>query len=143
MMNTVGWREWVTLPELGISQLACKVDTGAKNSAIHAFEVEPFEQAGEQWVRFLVHVDENDLSNIKECKAKVVDEREVTDSSGNTQSRFFIRTPLIIGSQTFEIDISLTARDTMKYKMLLGRTALRTGKFVVNPDLSFLQGNPV
>ena len=140
MAIKVGWREWVSLPEIGIAALKCKVDTGAKHSALHAFEVKPFEKRGEQWVRFYIHTDEKDLSQIQVCESKIIDIRSVTDSSGNCCERFFIETVLEIGAYRYPIKLSLTDRDSMKYNMLLGRTALRTGKFTVDSRHSFLQG---
>lgn len=142
MSHLIGWHEWVSLPDLGISALKCKVDTGAKNSALHAFEVIPFHNdLGEPWVRFSVHTDENDLTKIQVCEAKIIDERPVTDSGGNTTNRFFIKTRLHIGKKSYSIQISITNRDTMKFKMLLGRTALRKGHFLVDPGQSYLQGH--
>lgn len=138
--NIVGWREWVRLPELGIERLQCKVDTGAKNSALHAFEVESFQKNEQSWVRFSIHIDENDPTQIKTCEAEIKDIREVTDSGGNTSERFFIETILDIGGQKLPIPVSLTSRDTMAFKMLLGRTALREAKLIVHPTESFLQG---
>lgn len=140
MPNTVGWCEWVRLPELGIERLECKVDTGAKNSALHAFEVEPFEKDGQEWVRFSIHTDNDDITQVKTCEAEVKDIRKVTDSGGNSTERFFIETALEIGDFSLQIPISLTSRDTMAFKMLLGRTALRKAGLIVNSAESFLQG---
>lgn len=141
MKELVGWREWVALPDIGIKSLKCKVDTGAKNSALHAFELTSFEENGALWVRFSIHVDESDLTQVQQCEAKVVDTRMVTDSSGNKSERFFIETQIQIGQKRYMIQLSLTDRDTMKYNMLLGRTALREAKFIVDPSRSYLQGN--
>jgi hypothetical protein len=140
MKKLLGWREWISLPEIGIIAMQCKVDTGAKNSALHAFKVDSFERDGQLWVRFSVHLDETDLSKIQVCEAKVIDQRSVTDSSGNFSERFFIETLLEIGESHYRIQVSLTDRDTMKFNMLLGRTALRKGHFIVDPGKSYLQG---
>lgn len=140
MKKLVGWREWIGLPEIGIPIMQCKVDTGAKNSALHAFKVDYFESDGEEWVRFSVHIDETDFKKIQICEAKVIDKRSVTDSSGNVSERFFIETLLEIGESHYPIQVSLTDRDTMKFNMLLGRTALRKGHFIVDPGKSYLQG---
>ncbi len=140
MKSLVGWREWIGLPEIGIPTMQCKVDTGAKNSALHAFKVDAFESGGQEWVRFSVHIDETDLNKVQICEAKVMDKRSVTDSSGNVSERFFIETILEIGESHYPIQVSLTARDTMKFNMLLGRTALRKGHFIVDPSKSYLQG---
>ena len=140
MKKRVGWREWISLPEIGIIAMQCKVDTGAKTSALHAFKVDSFERDEQLWVRFSVHLDENDLSKIQVCEAKVVDQRSVTDSGGNISQRFFIETLLGIGESHYPIQVSLTDRDTMKFNMLLGRTALRKGHFIVDPSKSYQQG---
>ncbi len=140
MKKSVGWREWISLPEIGILAMQCKVDTGAKTSALHAFKVDSFERDGQLWVRFSVHFDETDLSKIQVCEAKVIDQRSVTDSSGNVSERFFIETLLEIGEGHYRIQVSLTDRDTMKFNMLLGRSALRKGHFIVDPGKSYLQG---
>jgi hypothetical protein len=141
MKKLVGWKEWISLPEIGITAMQCKVDTGAKTSALHAFKVDSFESNGQLWVRFSVHLDEMDLSKIQACEAKVVDKRSVTDSSGNISDRFFIETTLEIGESHYPIQVSLTDRDTMKFNMLLGRSALRKGHFIVDSSKSYLQGN--
>lgn len=140
MKKLVGWREWISLPQIGILAMQCKVDTGAKTSALHAFKVDSFERDGETWVSFSVHLDETDLSKIQVCEAKVIDKRSVTDSGGNVSQRFFIETLLKIGESHYPIQVSLTDRDTMKFNMLLGRTALRKGHFIVDPSKSYLQG---
>ena len=140
MKNLVGWREWVSLPEIGILAMQCKVDTGAKTSALHTFKVDAFEREGQEWVRFSVHIDETDLCKVQVCEAKVQDKRSVTDSGGNVTERFFIETLLEIGESHYPIQVSLTDRDTMKFNMLLGRTALRKGRFIVDPSKSYLQG---
>lgn len=143
MNNLVGWRERVALPELGIQKLKCKVDTGAKNSALHAFKIEEFQKNNEIWVRFSLHIDDTDLSRIKVCESKVIDKRQVTDSGGNVTERYFIKTTIHVGQKVIQGSISLTSRDTMKFKMLLGRTALRRLQFFVDPTRSYLQGKPL
>jgi len=140
MSDMVGWQEWVALPEIGIERLMCKVDTGAKTSALHAFEVEPFQKGDQNWVRFSIHTDEDDLSKVQVCEAYVEDIRCVTDSGGNVTERFFIETTLEIGALQLKTPVSLTSRDTMAFKMLLGRSALRQAGLIVDPNKSFLQG---
>ncbi|MFY0663112.1 MAG: ATP-dependent zinc protease [Natronospirillum sp.] len=134
----VGWREWVGLPDLGVESLKCKVDTGARTSALHAFSVEPFMRDGAEWVRFGVHPHQHDVETEVWCEAPVIDRREVTDSGGNTTERYFIKTDVVVGAARYAIELSLTSRDTMMFRMLLGREALR-GRFYVNSEASYLQ----
>ena len=120
----IGWREWVALPELGIEKLRCKVDTGAKTSALHAFYVEPYENNGIAMVRFGLHPDDKTTSIEKHCEAIVIDQRNVTDSGGHTEQRYVIETTIVLGNDSWPIQLTLTNRDTMTHRMLLGRTAI-------------------
>lgn len=137
----LGWREWVALPGLGIDALKCKVDTGARTSALHAFSVEPFEREGRTWVRFGVHPIQDDFETETWCEAPVKDKRVVSDSGGNKTERYFIETELVIGEQRFMIDLSLTSRDSMRFRMLLGRVAM-DGRFLVDVSQSYCQTLP-
>lgn len=139
--TVLGWREWVALPELGIHALKAKVDTGARTSTLHAFRTEAFEVDGKSRVRFSIHPLQKRTDVVIECEADVVDRREVTDSGGHTELRYVILTPVHLAGRDIPIEITLTDRDTMKFRMLLGRTTLREG-FVVDPTGSYLTGKP-
>jgi hypothetical protein len=139
--TTLGWREWVALPELGIAALKAKVDTGARTSTLHAFRIETFKVKGQDRVRFAIHPFQKRTDVVVECEADVVDQREVTDSGGHREKRYVILTPVHLAGRDIPIEITLTDRDTMKFRMLLGRTALREG-FIVDPTGSYMTGKP-
>ena len=135
----IGWREWVGLPELGIDAIKAKIDTGARTSTLHAYHAVPFEIAGEQFVRFRVHpVQRRRLPSI-ECVAPLVERRTIRNSGGKTEERYVIGTRLRIGSGSWRIELTLTNRDEMSFRMLVGRAAIR-GRFTVNPNTSYRTG---
>lgn len=137
-LKTLGWREWVSLPELGLERVKAKVDTGARTSCLHAFQVESFEREQQTWVRFKVHPVQNDDDTVVECMAPVADVRPVTDSGGHTEQRYVILTRMRLGDWEGDIEMTLSARDSMRFRMLIGRTTLAAGQFAVDPARSYL-----
>lgn len=137
----VGWREWVALPDLGIEAIKAKVDTGARTSTLHAFSVERFFEAGGQYVRFGIHPIQKRSDIVIYREAPVLDERFVSDSGGHKEKRIVIETTLQMGLINWPIEVTLTDRDTMQFRMLIGRTAM-TGRLLVDASASYLTGKP-
>ncbi len=136
----IGWREWVALPDLGITCIKAKIDSGARTSALHAFSLEVYTQDKQQRARFLLHPIQKDEKTVVQCEADVIDERWVMDSGGHKELRYVIRTALMMNNTAWPIEVTLTKRDTMGFRMLLGRSAIK-GRFLVNPYQSFLTTN--
>ncbi len=136
----IGWREWIALPDLTIDAVKVKTDTGARTSALHADAIERFSANGQPMLRFIVHPLQRARDLEVHCEAEMIDERFVRSSHGHQQLRPVIRTPIEILGVRWEIELTLTNRDVMGFRMLLGREAMR-GHILVDPGRSYL-GNP-
>jgi hypothetical protein len=139
--TVIGWREWVSLPAWGVAHTKAKIDTGARTSSLHAFDLEWFERVGLEWVRFGIHPWQRGGSDAVIAEAEVVGVRDVRSSSGHVDRRPVVRTLIDIAGSTTDAEITLTRRDEMGFRMLIGREALR-GRFVVDPARSYVGGRP-
>lgn len=136
----IGWREWLALPALGIPAIKAKIDTGARTSALHTFDLETYTEGGHEWVKFRIHPLRKRSEVELECIAPVVDRRNVRDSGGHAEERIVIATDLQLKQRRWPVEITLTSRDDMLFRMLLGRAALRAGQLLVDPAASYLYG---
>jgi len=135
----IGWREWIALPALSIPAIKVKADTGARTSALHAFYAEPFRHHQRAYVRFGVHPLRGRRDLVVVCTCALLDQREVSDSGGHRERRWVIETPLRLGDAEWPVEMTLTDRDSMLFRMLLGRTAM-VGRVLVDPTGSYLVG---
>lgn len=140
--ETVGWREWVALPDLGIKAVKAKVDTGARTSALHAFDVKIVRRGGKRIVKFKVHPIQRNTKKTITAEAPLLEKRSIRSSTGHETLRPVILTPVTVAGQTYAIEVTLTNRDAMGFRMLLGRAAVR-GRFVVDPGRSYVGGREV
>ncbi len=139
--TAAGWREWVRLPGIGVPWIKAKLDTGARSSSLHAFDLEEFSRDGADWVRFRVRPwQESDADEVL-VELPVHDRRRVRSSTGHVQLRTVVRIPIVLMDREVLADVTLSNRDEMGFRMLVGRQALRRG-FVVSPGRSFLGGKP-
>ena len=135
----LGWREWVALPEFGIPSLKAKLDTGARTSALHAFALEPVERDGRSCVRIGIHPLQKHSVPEVWCVAPITDRRWIRDSGGHCELRYIVETTVQIGNAAWRIETSLTDRDNMMFRLLLGRTAI-AGHYIVDPARSYVTG---
>jgi hypothetical protein len=135
----IGWREWLALPDLGIPAIKAKVDTGARTSALHTFHTEVVRHQGKSLLSFRVHPLQRRNDVVVACLAPLLDQRVVRDSGGHREHRYVIETRLRLGEQEWTAELTLTDRDPMLFRMLLGRTAL-AGLLVIDPGASYLAG---
>lgn len=138
----IGWREWLALPELQIPAIKVKVDTGARTSALHTHEYHMIQRDGREFVQFQLHPLRPSTEVLLTCEAEVIDYREVRDSGGHKERRPFIRTLAKIDRYCWPIEMSLTNREGMNFRMLLGRTAV-SGQFLVDASASYLLGTDI
>jgi hypothetical protein len=139
--TVAGWREWVSLPGIGVPWLKAKLDTGARSSALHAFDIVPFERDGALWVRYAVHPWQRSAADATTTESPVHDRRQVRSSSGHADERFVVLAQVRIVATTVTAEVTLSRRDEMGFRMLIGREALRQ-RFLVDPGRSYLGGRP-
>ncbi|AKH68319.1 hypothetical protein IMCC21906_00626 [Spongiibacter sp. IMCC21906] len=135
-LKTLGWREWLSLPDLGIDTIKAKVDTGARSSSLHAFDIQTFDRNGQDWVEFKIHPAQHNQETILQCQAPVKDFRQVTDSGGHKSMRYVIETTIQLGQDSFPIEVTLADRSNMLFRMLVGRTAMK-GRYLVDSSRSY------
>ena len=140
-LPVIGWREWVGLPDFGIKSIKVKVDTGARSSSLHAFDLHEFRRDGVTWVRFQVHPVQRKRIKAVEMEAKVLDHRSVRSSSGKAAIRPVIVTNVELLGFTWPVELTLASRDEMGFRMLLGREAFRR-RFLVDAGKSYYGGKP-
>lgn len=141
LTSVAGWREWVSLPDLGVDWIKAKLDTGARTSALHAFDLQEFERDGQTWVRFSIHPWQRNADDAVTAELPVHDVRHVRSSSGHVQERYVVLVAVRIGLRKITTEVTLTRRDAMGFRLLIGREALRQG-YVVDPGRSYLGGRP-
>lgn len=133
----LGWREWVGLPEFGIKNIKAKIDTGAKTSVVHAFRISEISQNGMPFIRFYLHPEQHQTKLEIPCTAPFTEQRSIRSSNGAKETRYVIKTDICLGTKSFPIELSLTNREELGFRMLLGRDAIKD-RYIVNPAHSFL-----
>ena len=137
----IGWREHVGLPDLGIPSLRAKIDTGARTSALHATDLETFERRGIVWATFIVPFRSGGPGS--RCEVQIADQRSIKNTGGDAEHRQIIETTMVLGRRRWLIGVSLTNREHMEFDLILGRTAIRRHRMLINPGRSFLVGLPM
>ena len=141
MARLIGWREWVSLPELGVDRVKVKVDTGARTSVLHAFNLQAFLEDDQEWVTFSVHPLQENTTVEVACRARVKEHRTVRDSGGHEETRVVIDTMVSLGGETWLVELTQTDREAMAFRMLLGRNAI-FNRYYVDPTQSFILSSP-
>jgi hypothetical protein len=136
-----GWREWVSLPGIDVEWIKAKLDTGARSSAIHAFDIHEFDRDGAEWVRFSVHPWQRSREDSVDVELPIHDRRHVRSSTGHVQERYVVLLDVTLVDRTVTAEVTLTGRDQMGFRMLIGREALRQG-YLVDSRRSYLGGRP-
>jgi hypothetical protein len=139
---TVGWREWISLPDLKIESIKAKFDTGARTSVLHTYFIEPIMSSDIPRVRFGVHPLQKSNKRDVVCTGDIIDYRRIVDSGGHPEMRYIIRTSVKVGERIWPIDLSLTNREQMRFRLLIGRTAI-SGHLIIDPQISFTLGRPL
>ncbi len=137
---TIGWREILSLPALNVARVKAKIDTGARTSALHAFNCQEFKLEGRAMIRFEIHPVQRNNKKTVLAEAQLLEYRQVRSSGGHAQTRPVILTDVRLGEQQWQIELTLTNRDVMGFRMLLGRQAVRD-RFLINPGKSYLQSD--
>lgn len=135
----IGNQEWCAFPELGISNIKARVDSGAKTSSIHAFNIETYAKDGADWVHFEVHPLQKNDQILVHCDSLIIDQRKVKSSNGTSETRYVIQTPIRLSESVWDIELTLTDRDAMGYRMLLGREAM-DGRLLIDPSMKCVLG---
>ena len=140
--HVLGWREWIRLPDLDVPLIKAKVDTGARTSSLHALNPKKVTQDGRDYVQFVLPHYRGDGHGRIQCLAPLVELREIRSSNGNAEERFIVSTHIVVGHHRLKVEVSLANRSIMGFPMLLGRTAMKAGRFLVQPSKSYLAGKP-
>ncbi|WP_421784019.1 ATP-dependent zinc protease [Kiloniella litopenaei] len=136
----IGWREYVGLPEFHVDHVKAKIDSGARTSALHAEEITPFDQNGISFVSFLIPFIGCEKG--MRCSAKIVDRRPIKNTGGVAEERYIVKTKLTLGEMCWPVEVSLTSRQSMRFPVIIGRTAIREKGFLLNAGRSYLSGRP-